>query len=373
MSVRQGRFFQIATGQGAGNIGDELMGFAFLRALPESVELEVELFPNARQMSEPYPQRHRYIEIGWDGAPLPAPSVPGLLVGDTPVTDTLGVDWPLRFLAPRLGAFHAAGLPVDALGVGVEPLASPEAVALFRSSLLPVRSWTVRSEHCRTRLLELGIASERVAVGADWAWLYRPARERKEWARQVLLASGYDAERPLLLANVVNEIWRGRDEVKRALAEALDRLERDHGFQVAFFCNESRPGEFFDAAAAEEVRALMTRPSFVVPAEYYTPDEALALTGEAAVTLASRYHFTIQSVLSGAIPVALVRSAKMADLLDDLGMAPVGSLDEVDPDAIVEGITRAWAHRDAELSRLEQARRRLAARAERNLDLWPAG
>jgi hypothetical protein len=182
------RLFQIANGQGAGNIGDELMNRAFWRALPEDVALEVEVFPNARQQSEPYPARHRYVEIDWSGAPLPSPSVPGLLVGDTPVTDTLGTGWPLGFLAPRLDAFHAARLPVDALGVGVEPLGSTEARDLFRRALLPVRSWTVRSERCRERLLDLGVPAERVAGstsrrrtvphGPGSGWMPRDATRR---------------------------------------------------------------------------------------------------------------------------------------------------------------------------------------------------
>jgi len=366
------RFFQIANGQGAGNIGDELMNRAFWRALPEDVTLEVEVFPNARQQREPYPPRHRYVEIDWSGAPSPSPSVPALLVGDTPVTATLGVGWPLGFLAPRLGAFHAAGLPVDALGVGIEPLQSTEAREIFREAFLPVRSWTVRSERCRERLLELGTSAERIAVGADWAWLYEPSTDHVAWARALLAEAGHDATRPLLLANVVNEIWRDRGDARRALAAALDHLERAQGFQVAFFCNESRPGDFYDQAAAEAVRALMERPSFVVPPDYYTPDEALAVVAQAAVTLSSRYHFTVQSVLAGTVPVTLARSAKMTDLLDELGGAPVGTLDRVDADAVAESIGRAWAGRDDERARLASARGRLARRAARNLDLWQA-
>ena len=370
MTAAPRRFFQIANGQGAGNIGDELMNRAFWRALPPSVELEVEVFPNARQQREAYPPPHRYLEIGWDGAPLPAPAVPGLLVGDTPVTETLGLDWPLRFLAPRLAAFEAAGLPVHALGVGVEPLDSPAARDLFRRAFAPVRSWTVRSERCRERLVGLGVPAERVAVGADWAWLHETVADRSVWARERLTALGRDAGRPLLLANVVNEIWGGQVEAKRALARALDRLERD--FQVAFFCNESRAGAFFDAAAAAEVRALMERPAILVPPEYYTPDEAIALLAEAAVTLSSRYHFTVQSVLAGTIPTTLARSAKMTDLLDDLGGAAVATLERVDADAVADAVLRAWAGRDAERTRLQSARRRLSARAARNLDLWRA-
>jgi polysaccharide pyruvyl transferase WcaK-like protein len=364
------RFFQIANGQGAGNIGDEVMNRAFWDALPATVELEVEVFPNAALQSEPYPERHRYVPIDWEGRPAPSPAVPGLLVGDTPVTDTLGPAWPLRFLAPRLDAFHAASLPVDALGIGVEPLRSEEGRALFAASFLKIRSWTVRSERCRASLLELGVDPSRVAVGCDWAWLYRVRGDRSAWARGVLRGAGWDGRAPLLLANVVNEIWSERADAKRALARALDRVAA-RGAAVAFFCQEMRPGAFFDQAAAAEVRAAMSAASFVVPPEYYTPDEALALVSHASATLSSRYHFTVQSVLAGVTPVTLARSAKMTGLLDELGASAVASLEHVDDGAVARALEAALDSGHDGRGRLAAVRDRLAARATHNLDLWP--
>ena len=85
----------------------------------------------------------------------------------------------------------------------------------------------------------------------------------------------------------------------------------------------------------------MERPAILVPPEYYTPDEAIALLAEAAVTLSSRYHFTVQSVLAGTIPTTLARSAKMTDLLDDLGGAAVATLERVDADAVADAVLRA--------------------------------
>lgn len=366
--------FQIANGQGAGNIGDELMNRAFWDALPASFELEVEVFPNAGLQAEPYPPPHRYRTIDWEGRPAPVPDVPGLLVGDTPVTDTLGTGWPLGFLAPRLDAFHARGLPVDALGVGVEPLRSDEARALFAASFLPIRSWTVRSERCRDALLELGVAPARVAVGCDWAWLYRPRRDRRDDARGVLRAAGWDGRAPLVLANVVNEIWSGRTDAKRALAAALDRVSA-RGALVAFFCQEMRPGAFFDQAAAAEVRAAMTAPSLLVPPAYYTPDEALGFVALASAALSSRYHFTVQTVLAGRVPVTLARSAKMTGLLEEIGIPAAATFDAVDADAVACALDRAIDPDGTERARLAGVRERLAARAARNLDLWtpPAG
>ena len=370
MSQPRRRAFQIANGQGAGNIGDELMNRAFWDALPASVELEIEVFPNAALQRQPYPPPHRYVTIDWEGRPSPSPAVPGLLVGDTPVTDTLGAPWPLGFLAPRLDAFHAAGLPVDALGIGVEPLRTAEGRALFAASFLPIRSWTVRSQRCRASLLELGVDPSRVAVGCDWAWLYRVHEDRSAWAAQVLRTAGWDGGTPLVLANVVNEIWSGRTDCKQALARALDRVTAG-GAVVAFFCQEMRPGAFFDQAAAAEVRSAMKAPSLLVPPEYYTADEALALVSLASATLSSRYHLTVQSVLAGVVPLTLARSPKMTGLLEELGLAPVATLDEVDEGAVLRGLLAILDAGDAERQRLAAVRERLAARAARNLDLWP--
>jgi polysaccharide pyruvyl transferase WcaK-like protein len=309
------------------------------------------------------------VALDWSGEPLAPARTPGLLVGDTPVTESLGLDWPLRFLAPRLRAFHEARQPVDAVGVGVEPLRSEEAKAIFARDFLPIRSWTVRSAACRKGLLDLGVGEDRVEVGADWAWLYRPRRDLRAWAAEAWSRLGVDPGRPLVVANVVNERWRAHAGVKAAVAAALGDLTRDHGFQVAFFSNEVREGEFYDRAAAEDTRALMTTRSVVVPNLYWSPDEALGLLAHATVTLAGRYHFVIESALAGVPAVAIARSEKVRGLVDELGMEPVGTMEAVAGERIVEHILAAASAREASVARLRAARDRLAARASRNLVL----
>jgi polysaccharide pyruvyl transferase WcaK-like protein len=290
-------------------------------------------------------------------------------VGDTPVTESLGLDWPLRFLAPRLRAFHQAGQPVDAVGVGVEPLRSAQGRAIFAREFRPVRSWTVRSAACRAALLDLGVAEERVAVGADWAWLYRPRRDLRAWGAETWARLGVDMGRPLLVVNVVNEKWRARAGVKAAIASALDELAGPHGFQAAFFCNEVREGEFYDRAAALETQALMKTRSVVVPHLYWAPDEALGLLAHATVTLAGRYHFVVESVLAGVPPVGVVRSEKVQGLFAELGVEPAGTMETVEPGALVAHALAAAKDRAGTIRRLGQARDRLAARAAQNLRL----
>src|SRR5262249_14531758 len=154
---------------------------------------------------------------------------------------------------------------------------SPGSRALFASHYAPIRSWSVRSPACREELLRLGVPEQRVRLGADWAWLYRPRRDLRDWGATTWKSLGIDPAAPLLVASVGNEIWGARSDLKAGLASGLDRLARERGLQVAFLCHEMRDGEFFDRAAAEATCGIMATPSVVVPNLYYSPDEVLGL------------------------------------------------------------------------------------------------
>jgi polysaccharide pyruvyl transferase WcaK-like protein len=361
------RAFQIAMGLGAGNIGDELMSRAMWQSLPPDVLLDIPLFPESRRQHEPYPAPHRYLAVNWPGNENEETSLPGLLACDTPVSETEGLHWPLGFLAPRLQHFHRAGLAVDAVGVGVDRLQSPQALALFQEHFSPIRSWTVRSSNCRDALLAMGIPRARICVGADWAWLYRRSRPLRQWAEGVLSANGLDPKRPLLLANVVNMVWRDAAAAKRNLARALDRASRQLHLQIAFFCNECRPGEYFDFEAAREISSLMMAPSRVLPNEYYSPDEALALVACASIAVGQRYHFVVEAALADVPPIGILREQKMRTLATELGFPVGGSVDLVDEEVLYTTIADTIEHRAEVVAHIQENRARLTLRAKLNL------
>src|SRR5581483_3604911 len=196
---------------------------------------EVELADAARHQHAPYPPPHRYVDVGHGTAA----GVPGLLVGTTPVTENEGLGWPLTYLSEALRPFRERRLPIHALGVGVDALESRKALRLFRRTFEPVTSWVVRSDRCRDALLSMGVSGDRIAVGADWAWLHTPAQDLGDWAAGVWRSLGVDLDRPLLVANVVNLRWRRR-AIKRRVAAALDRAASRMDAAIAFFCNECR-------------------------------------------------------------------------------------------------------------------------------------
>jgi polysaccharide pyruvyl transferase WcaK-like protein len=275
----------------------------------------------------------------------------------------------MSFLAPRLAHFHKNASPVDAVGVGVDDLESTEAKELFREYFLPIRSWTVRSPFCRAALLRLGVAEERIRVGADWAWLYSVKQNLVGWAEAFWRRCGVDPRRSLLVINPVNLIWRDQVATKANIATALDKIVRSLGMQIAFFCNECRDGADYDYVAALEIQQAMREPAIIVPNEYYSPDEAITLLMSATVTVAQRYHFAIQSVLAGGIPVSIVRGQKMEGLVRELGLPTAGTIESVDSDLFVNAVACAVRDRATLIPRLQTERHRMNERAKRNLDM----
>ena len=69
------------------------------------------------------------------------------------------------------------------------------------------------------------------------------ARLRERWAAHLWRSLDVDCAKPLLVINPVNMIWRDA-RVKRNIAAALDISAKQFGLQVAFFCNETRDGDF---------------------------------------------------------------------------------------------------------------------------------
>jgi len=360
---------QVCTGLGAGNLGDELMAAAFWNHIAADVRLRVEAFEDYRNLGFTYPTRHDYQGASCE-ADLARAGVPGYAVGSTPVTELWGLGWPLQAITRRLRGFQQRSLPYHMVGIGVDAIEGEEARALFAEVLLDATSWTVRTESCRDALLDLGVAGERIQTGADWAWLYEPSHDHRDWAAAEWKSLGIDARRPLVVVNVVNEIWAHRDDVKRQIAGALDHLARE-GLQVAFFCNEVRPGAYYDHAAALATQGFMAERSTIVAPGIHPLDRVLGLLSHATVTLSQRYHFTVESVLAGTVPVSIARGDKLSGLLAELGLPAAGTMDEQDGARLARQTLDTLDSRHATLAMLENRRAALRERAHLNLAFVP--
>ncbi|MEI8131418.1 MAG: polysaccharide pyruvyl transferase family protein [Leptolinea sp.] len=362
------RTHQMFTGLGAGNIGDELMMLGFLKLIQprEGSAMEVwnENSPAIPWFTEKYHYPSWLDDSKCEQYVLSSRAV--LLVGGTPVSHLVGLDWPLRALKKRLLFCHDNRIPVHAVGIGVDHLNDTDAIKIFHEAFLQIKSWSVRSANCRHALMELGISENRIVIAADLAWLYEPEKDCTSWAMSQWKLLGVDFNRPLIGVNVVSEVWGNNTALYKNIALALDRIAISHHAQIAFICNEVRDGEYFDHAAAVSVMDMMEAPTIFLPNRYYHPDEMIGLLSHVDVSLSQRYHFTIQSVIAGTVPVSFARGQKLAVLIEELGMNSVGDMEKVNPDTICREVTDALERRDYWRSHLLQMKKHLRLRAMNN-------
>ena len=362
------RAHQLDTGLGSGNTGDDAMFLAAYAHLGPEFTLSTEV--HSLERTEVLPQGVRYLSVEDSGAIEESIREADLifLIGDTPVMDQWGLAWPLQANAGKFRLCHELGKSVHALGVGVDRLQDPDGLKIFEEAYLPIASWSVRSKHCKEALLEMGVSEEKIVVGADWAWLLYPQID-SEWAHKSLQKAGASTGRLPIGVNLVNEIWKDEVEMKRTWGAFLDRLIERYDAQVFFFCNESREGDYFDQAAAAEVREGMRHPSIMVPSRYYEPYQMISLLSCMKLTLSQRYHFTLFSVLADVYPISIQRGQKMEALNQELDLPFVGDMTHLDEKSIEREIEAVLNDAEAKLKPLRVRRKHLEARAMNNLSL----
>ena len=362
------RAHQLDTGLGSGNTGDDAMFLAAQACLGPEFELSTEV--HSLKRTQFLPRGVHYLSVEDSGAIEESIREANLvfLIGDTPVMDQWGLAWPLQANAEKLRLCHDLGKSVHALGVGVDRLQDPEGLRIFQEAYLPIASWSVRSKNCKQALLEMGVSEEKIVVGADWAWLLRPQID-SEWAGEVLQKAGASTGRLPIGVNLVNEIWKDDTEMKKAWGILMDRLIEKYDAQVFFFCNESREGDYFDQAAAAEVRQMMRHPAIMVPSRYYEPNEMISLLSCMQLTLSQRYHFTLFSILADVYPISIQRGQKMEGLNRELDLPFVGDMTHLDEKSIVREVEAVLNDAEAKMEPLRVRRKHLEARAMNNLSL----
>ncbi|MEO5361841.1 MAG: glycosyltransferase [Nitrospirota bacterium] len=331
------------SGLAAGNIGDEAMmqGFLSLHPLPEGTTIEV--WDAASKAISQLPPSYRYINYAdtdaCNTASLAADYV--LIVGATIVTEMHGLEWPLRILGSKYALCHARGVPIHAVGIGVDRLHSTGAIQLFNTGFLPFDSWTVRAAQSRKNLLAIGVEPGRCLAAADLAWLTPTHGVDTQWAQKYLSSLGVKDGPPVLGVNIVNENWKDNDTIKTETAAALDWAAGELNWQIVFFCNETREGEFFDKEAALKTASFMKHRPIIVPNTYFTPEQMIALLSCCKLTISWRYHFTVFSALAGALALPVIRGGKLAELASELNGLNLGTPETLTSKKIIESITYA--------------------------------
>jgi len=287
------------------------------------------------------------------------------VIGGTPISDVLG-DWSIRGLMPLVRAADRRGLPFIFVGSGIEELRHEDSLEIIRNELVGrITRWSVRCARSRERLLRYGVPPDRVTVAADLAWLIDPMDPGAGEAhlRRLGLPNGH----PLVAVSICNErqCFGSNPAMTDAMAATLDALIDEFDARVLFLCAEIRRDDEFDYAAAEKVRGRMKRSegAFILPPEYLSPHQIMAIIGCCDLVISMRYHVCLFSATQGIPFVAIERSDKLSDLCIDLGWdARVAMPFSVGIGPLEHGRRLLLDSRSA-VTRLEEARLALRKRA----------
>lgn len=357
---------------GAGNIGDEstLQGFG---RLVSAFDRRTRTWVASRNVAhtrriEPgfgyFRAESRDFRRRWGWVTCDAMVVPG----GTPIMDSLG-GWPFSELLPLVQRARAEELPIAFIGIGTERLAQEKSRRVVAEELAPsVLCWTVRCTRDRERLIEYGVAPERVTATADQAWLLDPVST--DAGRKILAGIGVDASARLVGVNVNIEhaVRAQQPNLLRELAAFLDRLIDTRNAHVLFLCNEVRDGETFDLAASRELIASMARQdrAKVVPNTYWSPQVMMSIISCCELTVSTRYHFCLFSALQGVPFIGVKRSDKVTDLCDDLRWPYAVGLGELSSERLVTLCEELETRRDDARAALAADVPNMRARAARN-------
>lgn len=258
------------------------------------------------------------------------------------------------------------GVPVMVYAISAGPLERRDARVRAAQALGKAAAVTVRDQHTRRLLEEIGVRRE-IEVTADPAVLLEP--EPLEM-KDILRAEAIDPKATLVGLSV-RELGPAAPDVDidhyhRLVANAADFMIDRYGAEVVFFPLERRA---FDVQQSHGVIARMSRAQHatVLKGEY-SPGQLVSLLRHFQFAAGMRLHFLIFSALAEVPFVALPYAAKVTGFLEDLKLdAP--ALEHVSAGQFIASVDLAWNRRDELRARVREGLEDLRARARRNNEI----
>jgi len=310
---------------GAGNIGDDAVLQGILRlvnsSLPEAV-INVGTH-NGRRLAGLLPSVHT---INSDDMRQVIKTIKEshlfISGGGTMISDELNLSFPLGYNARLISIAKFYGKRVSMLAIGANRLHHDTGMKMGRTMVRLCDLITVRDDESRSVCLELGAKPSRTVTTVDPSFLL----EAQETPRTKRLKERLRARGKVFGVNVVNEVWAHLNGYKIGIARACEYISSQYGYLPVFFCNEVRPGEFFDFQANSQTAALLRCEHEVLEPVYYRPEEMIDILSAFEFVIGMRMHSLIFAAVAGTPFVAVSRVDKVDNLMHLFGLRPSGSV-----------------------------------------------
>lgn len=264
----------------------------------------------------------------------------------------------LYYLSIIRGA-QLLGKPVMLFANGIGPVQRPANRRRVRRAVERASVVTLRDEGSAQELREMGVKRKDLTVTADPVFTLAPAEPER--GRELLAGAGLPPDRPFAAVSVRG--WPGTGSFPQELAALCDHLHQAHGLDILFVMMQPR-----DRLAAQEVCRAMTQPFRLLDA-LCTPQELMAVLGQAKLCVAMRLHTLIFAARMAVPCLGLVYDPKVASYLRELDMPSAGDVEGFDRRQAIAQADALLADYDGALARLRERSQELTRAAEQNVTL----
>ena len=250
--------------------------------------------------------------------------------------------------------------PVMLYANGIGPVQKPANRRRVKKAVERAALVTLRDRSSARELQEMGVRRSDLYVTADPVFNLSPAPLGR--GKELIASARLPQDRPFAAVSVRD--WPGTGEFPQKLAGVCDYLRRTYGLEILFLMMQPD----HDRSATEQVRQAMEEPSYLLEAPC-TPQELMAVLGQARLCLAMRLHTLIFAARMAVPCIGLVYDPKVASYLQELDMPSAGHVERFDQDAAIRCAGALMADYSGTLDRLREKSRALAQAARRNEEL----
>ncbi len=192
-----------------------------------------------------------------------------------------------------------------------------------------VRHTTVRDFNSQKLLLDIGVNPEKVSVSADMVIAMN--MQTPEIGKGILKKVGIvDRQRKLLGIAIRQKDFRTPDK-RDQLIELANRLSENYSVLFIPFYYKN------DTKIYDDIHAHVHDHVYFVNDKYNT-DEFMSLLENLDILVGSRLHSLIFSLVAEVPFIGISYDPKIENFMDMIDMHPVCSMDDFDPDKVIEAV-----------------------------------
>lgn len=250
--------------------------------------------------------------------------------------------------------------PVMLYAQGIGPIRGGFARWAMKQIGNKVRMITVRDKGSLGELVSMGIRKPEIEATADTVHAIHPVD--RAIGRAILKKNKAEGAKPLVGISVRE--WQEQTNYKAVIARVADQIAQEFDARIVFL-----PMHYPEDVVSAENVAAMTSCNAVVLKDEYSTSDLLSIVGNMDLLIAVRLHALIFAAVMGVPMIGVSYDPKIDRFLESIGESPVGDLETVKFDTLMDKVRAKWNQKSGFSKKNEKLFSELRKLAVRNAEL----